>query len=483
MKKKIQNILLLRSALPAHSKIKHPQGHRYPYILKYIESILRQKDDYSVKLIDLEGEIDSFKKAEKVIKNLNYDLLILSSTIRDLHSTINIASIAKDIHASTITVCVGQGPTACPNRYTYADSPIDFIISGDAEIEILSLMKKFEEKTNLKDLIQYYKNKNKTIASAEDLDRLPVPYTNNQDFKRYHHIYPIKMNKKAVWGHILTSRGCPYPCSFCTEMIRETTGSSVRLREAKKIVDELELLMKQGVNLVVFDDDNFTTSHEHIEIVCKEIIARSLDIRWIAHARVDNLTENLVQLMKKAGCVLLRFGIESGSNRVLKILKKTTNEDWVKQAEHTFKMCRNVGIARVALFIIGNPTETETEILKSINLAQKLDPDILQVSFFTFYPDTKIYKDLNPNKEDLNFANMHHFSNPTEKWNPSEVNSERLCALQKKFYAKILFRPKYIWRHFIDYGLYYLNNPGIMLSLSKIIKYMLKRPQNLQYDT
>ena len=120
---------------------------------------------------------------------------------------------------------------------------------------------------------------------------------------------------------------------------------------------------------------------------------RHLKIKWIAHARVDNITPSLLKLMKEAGCILLRFGIESGSRRIIDILKKRDSDiDWIETSRAVFKNSREEGISTAALFIIGSPSESQSEIESSLKLAKELEPDFIQVHFFTPYVGSAAYE-------------------------------------------------------------------------------------------
>lgn len=306
------------------------------------------------------------------------------------------------------------------------------------------------------------------FALEDRLDWLPFPDYSPEDFKKYVFYYPLPITEKAIWGHMLTSRGCPYNCIFCSQMMRESYGKDVRLRNPASVAEEMQFLKGKGANIIAFDDDNFTTSKDHVLGVCNEIKKRKLKIKWTAHARVDNCSKELLKTMKDAGCVLLRFGIESGSERIIKMLKKTETGDWTTQAEIIFRDARSINLSTVAIFSIGTPSETKADIEKSISLAQKLKSDILQICFFTPYPGSSIYEKYKNNIASDNLEKMYHYSVPLSNF--SDIQKEELAGLYRKFYRDILLSPEFIIRHCCRYTLFYLFNKNIFLKLFSMRK-------------
>ncbi len=469
MKRKISCVLLLRLSSAILKEDKHPRGSRFPYMLKYMEALLKKNPDCNVKLMDLMITPMESRALLSRVQDWTPDLIVIYSTTRDHSAVLEFSSSVKKV-CHPIIVSVGQDPTARPLQYLFENSPIDIVLPGDSELELLKVIKELNNGADLKNFKQFYL-KQKTLMISE-LDDLPFPDVTGEELKAYYHIYPIALNQRLIWGHILSSRGCPYPCMFCTEMIRETTGDKPRFRSAGNVVDEIEYLAGKGVNIIIFDDDNFTTSKSHVQNICAEMRKRDLRMPWVAHARVDNLTHDLLEVMKETGCLLLRFGIESGSHRIIKLLEKTTREDWAPQTKKVFRSCQELGIATAALFMVGSPTETKEEIEESIRFAKELDPDVIQVSFFTFYPDTKAFKRLENYDNGYDFAKMYHFSTSDPDFNFSEVDNDTLQKLQNIFYKTILLNPRYIIRHLTKYGLFYLYNPMTFRSLARIGSYL-----------
>ncbi len=474
MKEAKQNILLIRTPSQVFRYSSHPRCFRPPYHLKYLQSLLLERD-YGVKLID--GYIDILN--ERLLVNLlrreTYGFCVFSGTTHTVSRLLNLAKTVKDISSNTFVLAVGQHPTYESQDFIFKNSPIDYILKGEHEVEALNLIEKFSKNASFS-LAKYIYDKGKkedSINLIYNLDRLPFPLFTEKELNKYEFFLPLPIAKKVKWGHLLTSRGCPHECIFCSQMVRETFGKFVRYRSPKNVVDEMQLLKEKGVNVIVINDDSFTISFLHVIAICDEIMRRGLSINWIAHSRVDNVSLELLKRMQRAGCVFLRFGVESGSERIIAVLKKTKhNHKWWNQSIKAFELCKECKISTAAYFIIGNPGETEIDIEKSIDLAKKLKPDVLQLHFFTPYPGSPVFE-FYKNKIGSNREVLYHYSG--RSFNPSRVPSFKLKKLQSRFYREIFFNLSYIKNHIKKYFIFYLLNYKTVKVYLKFIFKLVKR--------
>ena len=472
-RKEIEKILLVRINSLVRVKTGHPRSYCLPWRLKYIESLLKQEGK-KTKIIDLLVTVLPLNALLNISVSWKPDLLIISSVLTDCKLTLKYANLVKEKIRNIFIICVGSGPTTKPTEYLFRNSPIDLILPGEAEFEIISLLKKIEKGYSAEVIRNSYFQNNKNnneirpILSSE-LDNLPFPVYSKGELQRYSLIYPVGMNKQVIWGQILSSRGCFHRCIFCSPMLRYSYGTKIRLRSAKNVVNEIEYLLRKGANAISFEDDDFTASKEHVISICREIQKRDLKIKWISHARVDEVTPKLLKIMKENGCILLRFGIESGSQRIINILNKCdTSINWIEKSKKVFREAKTIGIMTNAMFIIGNPNETEEDIWKSIKLAKELNPDMIQVSFFVPYPGSFAYELFKGKIEKHSFFYMYHYALPPV--NLSNICDRDLVRLQKVFYGKFLFRFKFIITHLRKYTLFYLHNPRIVFALLKAKK-------------
>lgn len=456
-------VSLVRLNLLNSKNIKHPHHCSPPFTLKYLQALLNQNNSIDVKLTDaLTG------------RHENDDLLkqLIEWKPRIAVYLVNVSSLKefKKFNASLKEECGVFSIAVGSIEPRFIPEDLDIYLPGEAEEEIYDIISRLcsQESSEEGEIERYqiYKKEKQANFLVKDLDELPFPEYTPDEIKDYRFIYPVMLSKKLHWGHILTSRGCPYKCTFCSPVTRESFGAKARLRSAENVVDEMEHLKSQGVNMISFDDDLFTISRQHVKSVCEEIKKRHMDVKWLAHSRIDNVDFEILQLMKEAGCVLLRFGIESGSQRIVESLTKSFKQiDWNQQAKEIFSYTRKLNIASHALLIIGSPTETEEEIQATFQLVKDLKPDIMQIHFFSPYPGSISYEQFKQQFSDQELMDMFHYDIPRRNF--SAIDTEKLTEIRSAFYKKIFLNPKFFVRHFFKYFTFYANNLDVFYRLSK----------------
>ncbi|MHB8132426.1 MAG: B12-binding domain-containing radical SAM protein, partial [Mobilitalea sp.] len=264
---------------------------------------------------------------------------------------------------------------------------VDYLVLGEGEEVFKNLLDHIDNKNDLKNIAGLVFKENSAIIYTgmpphiENLDGLPFPARNLVPYKKYTSL----LSKGENFTTIFTSRGCPFRCSFCA---RPHLGKRFRARSADNVVDELEECVEMGINEFLFYDDTFTVQKKRVLDICNEITKRKLDIGWDIRARVDTVDEEIIKHLKKAGCKGIHYGVESGSDKVLKALKKDIN---LEQVAQTFKLTRKYDIPILAYFMIGNPSETRDDIDKTFELMRKLKPDYVHLTIFIPFPGTQIY--------------------------------------------------------------------------------------------
>jgi len=239
---------------------------------------------------------------------------------------------------------------------------------------------------------------------------------------------------------MITSRGCPFYCVFCNRM-----GRTYRYHSAKYVLGEIEQILGLGIQEIFIHDDTFTLNRDRVEHICRGIIERQYKIVWEARTRVDCVDQRLLALMRKAGCYRLSFGVESGSERVLKSMKK---EIKLEMVEKVFKWCRSEGIVTLADFMFGNLDETAEDIKKTLEFIKRIDPNFAQYSICTPYPDTPLYqlglkKGFIPRDVWKEFAcnPLQDFRTPV--WN-QYFKEEELKEITASAYKAFYLRPNFI---------------------------------------
>ncbi len=467
MMKRSTNVLLLRAGFTNREKIHHPIHYPPPLSLKYVEAFLKNEGGYDVRIVD--RFIDSSPSAFLMndISSWPADIVIVSIASSAEEEGIRLCRAIKKQKNGTFVIGVGSDISEKYKDYLALDSLFDVIIRGEFELEVCSLLKRLDLSdpagvVRIKE--EYNMHKIKELFLVENLDDLPPIRWSRAELERYPIFYPLRVRQRIISGYVSTSRGCPHGCTFCSPTIRKSYGKKMRLRSAVKVADELEALQGLGVNAVTFEDDDFTVVKEHVVAVCAEIIRRKLSVKWVCHARIDEVNPDLLSVMYKAGCALLLFGVESGSQDVIKTLYKTTSkEDWYERTKVAFQESRRAGIGTCAMFMVGNPAETEADYQRSIDLALEIKPDLIKVHNFNLYPGSADYfKYKKRDKEDFT---QHHYMQP--RLNISRMEDRALKKAQRRFYRKFMFRPSFILSHLREYSLFYINNWS---SSSRLIK-------------
>ena len=249
--------------------------------------------------------------------------------------------------------------------------------------------------------------------------------------------YRYLMATRPGFATMVTSRGCPFSCSFCDKSVG---GSKWRARGASSVVDELQALQKTGVGFVNFYDDNFTLHRKRVVDICEEILRRELDIEWKCEGRVDGVDTKLLKLMRRAGCRVVAFGVESGNADTLALLRKDVK---VEQVEQAFAACRAAGVRSLAYIILGAPGETAAQVNHTLRFVQDIGADYVQFSSLVALPGTPL------------FAEYGHRA-PADVQNPvdgdqqrhtvTDLPPEQLAKLMGQAWRGFYLRPKPLFR-------------------------------------
>ena len=265
-----------------------------------------------------------------------------------------------------------------------------------------------------------------------DLDDLPIPM---------HHLLPLEKYLmpliKGPFTFIVTSRGCPAGCTYCIKHV--SYGPTMRLRSPKKLVEEIALLVKLGVSNIHMYADLFTVNRDQVVGLCQELIASGLKVKWTCNSRVDFVDQEMLDLMAKAGCYYIAWGLESGNKELLAHARKGVDPERAKQS---LAWAKKAGIANWGYFIIGLPGETVDTIKQTIAFAKALPLDIALFHIAAPYPGTPFFNEVVKNK----------WFRPGTRWEEVDMDestvldypnlkAEELEYWQKRAFREWAFRP------------------------------------------
>jgi len=327
----------------------------------------------------------AWRELRKVVLDYKPDIVGITIKTPTYHSTVKTASIVRELFPEAVIVVGGPHLTITGDDML-KHSAFDYSFTGEAEYTLLEFVQKISSGKDVTDIrgLNYRSSdgvvKNQRPERIDTLDDLPFP---DKDLLIFKEKYKYKL------GAILTSRGCPYDCTFCATI--PLWGRTVRYRSPQSIVGEISWLYeKYGIKTFEILDDTFTLRKAEVIKVCKGLVEKYGEkfFKWVCITNINVLDEELVQHLKSAGCYKINIGVESGSNRILKLIKKNTTTEMITEA---VRIIKKNGLLVHGYFMMGLPEETEEDMLMTIDFIKRLRPDSINLCTFTPYPNTGLY--------------------------------------------------------------------------------------------
>lgn len=357
-----------------------------PLGLLYVAAGLKAWTDSEVELLDtpaLHLDQDAIARHIAESKPDVVGIQAMTFTLVDAIATVRSAKSARpETH-----VCLGGPHVNLYPEETLAIEGVDSLVLGEGERAFSDLVNTLAGGGDIADVEGVAVMRNGVISSTRaraletNLDSLPHPARDLIDTSLYWSVL-AKQNPVTT---AMTSRGCPMKCIFCD---RPHLGKTFRYRSAGSVVDEMEDCVKRGIREIFLYDDTFSIRRERIFEIRDEIRRRGLDVHWDVRARANNLDDEVIKAMKEAGVARLHIGVESGSPRILKIIKKGIT---IEQAYNAFELCRKHGMTSLSYFMLGNPTETLEDIEMTMRFIRKCKADYAHIAITTPFPGTELY--------------------------------------------------------------------------------------------
>jgi anaerobic magnesium-protoporphyrin IX monomethyl ester cyclase len=346
---------------------------------------------YRVHLIDAKEQGRALEDVAAEIVALEPDYVGFSATTISVTNAARIAARVKERRPGVVTIVGGAHVSAIPERTLEAFPSLDYGIVGEGEHSLFDLLARLESGEAIDSVPGLAWRRDGKIAAnprapyIDDLDELPPPaWDLLPDFP--HRFQPSLFSyPKSPVASLITSRGCPFSCSFCD---RSTSGRKGRMHSVEYIVELCRRLEGMGVRHILFVDDLFTVKRERVVALCNAFLANGFRFSWSCTSHPNLLDLDTMKLMKKAGCWQIAYGIESGSPRVLDVVK---HEVKIPRMRETLRLTRQAGIRAKGYVMLGHPTEGLDSLAETLEFLKTVELDMCQITKFTPYPGTPAY--------------------------------------------------------------------------------------------
>ncbi len=454
--------------------INPPQNTRYsqpPIGLALIAAIL-EKAGYSVTLLD--ANVLQLKPENIADMVTESDVVGITAMTPTIGTALSISRNLKQKIPNLKIIMGGPHPTLLPEETLSSSPDVDILVRGEGDVSVLNLLKAMENKKDLKKVAGISYRLNDKILhtanneSAIDMDSLPYPAYHLLPWKKYK---PHPPHGIAVpFGAMVTSRGCPYHCSYCSKPV---FGSIFRAQSPERVVEEMAYLQKRfGIREIAFYDDSFTIDKKRVHAIAHKIIEKKLKMAWTCETRVNLVDKELLAHMRQAGCYAIAYGIESASPEIIKVIQKDTT---IKQVEVAVRASHDVSLQVVGYFMIGSPGETPQTIQDTINFAKELKLDFAQFSITTPFPATElydIYKQNNPEQIPWGKFVYAGTDNPASPvFESDKLTRQDIGKWVSRAYREFYLRPSYIWQRLLrcnNWGEIQVNFKGLGMLLRSV---------------
>jgi radical SAM superfamily enzyme YgiQ (UPF0313 family) len=352
-----------------------PQG------LFYVGAVLKE-NDYDVEILNWHNINKTPDKISDILSEKKPDIIGFSILHANRWGGIEIARIARQVDPNVKIVFGGIGATFLWRHFLTHFQEIDYVVIGEGEYSFLKLVGclKKNDKKGIERIrgIAFRKNgeavKTKRSELINNLDKLPMPA------------------KYFNFQHLSLTRGCPGKCTFCGSP--RFWGTEIRFHSIDYFVKQLEWLYKKGITFFYFSDDTFTISKKRVIEICRKILEKKLKIVWVAISRVNYVNDEIIYWMKKAGCIQISYGVESGCEKIRNSLNKNISTNQIKKA---FSVTLKYGILARAYFIYGCRGESLESIQETIDLIREIKPLSTIFYILDIFPGTTLYEEYKKN--------------------------------------------------------------------------------------
>jgi anaerobic magnesium-protoporphyrin IX monomethyl ester cyclase len=417
-----------------------PQAIFIPLGISYLVAML-ENSGYAVDVIDCQVLKSTQRELEGELMKLQPDVVGVTSATLTYEPALEIVRTAKQACPNCLTMLGGPHVTVMDEQALSENPEADIVVRGEGEQTMLEVAH-LASNSNLKNLdevagITFRKNgqifRTHDRPFIQNIDSLPRPAHKHFQLSKYRIL-------GKTYLPIITSRGCPFQCTFC--LASRMCGRSFRARSPRNVVDELEWLRDTyGADAFAFYDDTFTFDRNRAVKICEEMKNRSVSLPWDCRTRVDRVSKEVLAKMRDANCQLIHFGVESGSQKMLDAMKKGTT---IEQNERAIRWAKEVGISVAISVVVGYPGETTDMLRQTLDFIRRTEPDYVYMCEAVPYPGTELYDLL----KDLGWEmskDWSQYHEQTQVFKNQLLPLEKLEETKKAFYDSF-FSPTYFLR-------------------------------------
>ncbi len=428
-------------------------GYYQPLGLLYVATYLkRNQPDVELKVVDAASPDMPYDQLGKIIREFSPRVVGIAAYTHTFIDALMISRLVKRIDPRAFVVMGGHHLSYFPAE-TLQHETVDYIIIGEGELafsETVGHLKKNE--TNFKidgvftrgGAAEAEACKRSNQRFLKDISALPFP--DRSLVQDYYYSHMLAAGRKMTT--IISSRGCPYGCSFCPQ-----GREPYRQRPASDVADEIAWCREKGFTDFFFAEDTFNITSKKVLEFCDELLRRNLGIRWCCKARVRGMDRETLRRMREAGCTLINFGVETGTDEGLRALHKDVTTEEIRQV---FRWCREIGLKTMAYFMIGQPFEkTEEDVNCNLSFLMSLDATYCNINTLNPIPFTPLF-DEGVRKGFLSYEPWRRMVLHGESFSPSNweefFTKAQLQQLRNRGFMKYYFRPKTIFRLLSETG-------------------------------
>ena len=435
-------VLLIK---PPPGRVKFCLAGVYPMIplglANMAATLLEAKID--VEILDMHEQNMRIDMLPDYLKNKTFDLAGISCNLFTLRFADRIAAAIKEHNKNTPVVLGGISCKSLPPETIFERNPsIDFLVIGEGEYAIVELCKHLNDKKQPADVSGLcFRQDGNVVKNMPrgfiDLDKIPFPAYHLFRSKKYRFHPPFNIYPPVTL--LETSRGCNFNCNFCS------LTNPVRYRSPELVVDDMEKLTRDfGYNEIYIVDPTFPSDKNRVEEICKKILEKKLKFKWTCKSRVDTVSPELLKLMSKAGCYMILYGMETGSQDTLDKLQKHTS---IKQIHDCFRWTKDAGIRILAYVMIGGPGETRKTFEATMGILKKTRPHFVLFGDLLIDPQSALAHDL-MNKKLVTLDTIYNFfaegdEKVFESYYFLDIKRKVILRWEKEAYLRFYFNPRY----------------------------------------